>query len=122
MIDILGSICDLLDGLDTLKGQVYRAWPQKRPSKTHAIVQCSSRQVEDVAHDGSELVVRLTYTIALFAKDYSTIDSLTAQVVDLMASYNLHANVAGPTLVDTNLYRTSVILTGSVDVRGNIFL
>ena len=122
MIDIMGSICDLLSTIDDLNGHVYRAWPQKRPSGTHAIVICMSRQVEDVAHDGSELCVRLTYSVSLFAPDLSRIDTLTEKVVDLLASYNLHASTTGPTLVDaSNLYRTAIILSGSVDVRGNTF-
>lgn len=121
MIDITGSVCDLLDGIEALHGSVYRAWPQKRLSGTYAIVQCSSRQVESVAHDGSELRTRLTYTVAIFSPDFSSTDELVQKIVDLMASYNLHASITGPMLVDSNLYRTAIILTGSVDVRGNTF-
>lgn len=122
MIDITESICDLLNGLDALKGHVYRAWPQKRVRGTSACVTCLSRQVEAVAHDGSELCVRLSYAVNLLGEDYSTLDSVTAEVVDLLASYNFHASTTGPTLVDaSNLYRTAIILSGSVDVRGNTF-
>lgn len=122
MIDITDSICKALGTIPELGGRVYRAWPQTRVRGTYATVFRISRQVESIAHDGSELVVRATYSINLTAEDQTRIDALESAITDLMASYNLHSMASGPMLVDaSNQYRLSIIVSGAVDCRGNTF-
>lgn len=122
MIDITDSICKLLETIPELKGHVYRTWPQTKLRGTFATVFRISRQVESSAWDGSELVVRVSFSINLVTDTQERISALEESVTDLMASYNLHSTAAGPTLVDaSNLYRQSIVVTGSVDRRGNTF-
>ncbi len=122
MIDITDSICKALETIPELEGRVYRAWPQTKLRGAFATVFRISRVVESQAHDGRELVVRVTYSINLTAEDQARISALEEAVTDLMASYNLHSTASGPMLVDaTNLYRQSVIVSGAVDWRGNVF-
>lgn len=122
MIDIIESICDALDGIESLKGHVYRAWPQTKLRGTFAVVMRISRQPEAIAFDGSELVTRISYTINLAAPTISELDDLEEQVTDLLASYNLHSTAGGAVYNDVpQLYRTAIVVSGAVDCRGNTF-
>ena len=122
MIDAMEAVIARLEAIDALKGRVYRAWPQKPVKGTAALVVRLSRQVETVAWDGSELAVRSTYSINLLGESLEALDALEEQVTDAMASMNLHATSAGPYLVEsTNLYRISIIVSGGMDIRGNVY-
>ena len=122
MIDITESLCSKLDGIDALTGRVYRAWPQAKLRGTFAVVFRISRQPEVIAHDGSEIVTRMSYTINLIAPTLKELDALEATVTDLLASYNLHSTAGGAVYTDIpQLYRTAIVVSGAVDCRGNIF-
>lgn len=122
MIDITDSICAKLDGIESLKGRVYRAWPQAKLRGTFAVVFRISRQPEVIAHDGSEIVTRISHTINLAAPTITELDALEAEVTDLLASYNLHSTAGGAVYTDIpQLYRTAIVVSGAVDYRGNIF-
>ncbi len=122
MIDITESICDALENIDSLKGHVYRAWPQTKLRGTFATVFRVSRQPEVIAFDGSEVVTRISYTINLAAPSISELGSLEEQVTDLLASFNLHSTAGGAVYTDIpQVYRTAIMVSGAVDRRGNVF-
>lgn len=122
MIDIIDTICSKLDGIDALKGRVYRAWPQTKLRGTFAVVFRISRQPDVTSHDGSEIVTRVSYTINLIAPTLTELDAIEATVTDLLASYNLHSTAGGAVYTDIpQLYRTAIVVSGAVDCRGNVF-
>lgn len=122
MIDIIEDICSLLESIGSLKGNVYRTWPQTKLRGTFATVGRISRQPEVVAFDGSEIVTRISYTVNLAAPTLTELDALEEQATDLLASYNLHSTAGGAVFSDIpGIYRTAVVVSGAVDKRGNIF-
>lgn len=122
MIDITAQICDLLDTIPDLKGSVFRAWPQAKLRGTYAVVIRQSRNVDLVDHDGSEVVVRMTFVIYLVSDTVANVDHLEQEATDLLAGFNFHGTASGPILMQaSNLYRTAITLSGAVDRRGNTF-
>lgn len=120
MIDITDQIIGIAR---EIVGNAYRAWPQKAPKGPYAIIDWAGRSVEQVDADGSEVIVRLTYTIGVLAPKPSQASDLLAEVVDRMALYNFHT--VGMTSVyedPSKLYRANATIDGAVDRRGATFL
>lgn len=120
MIDITDQLVSVIKGI---VGSCTRSWPQKAPKGPFATVDLAGRSVETVADDGSEVVVRLTYTVSIWASKPSVAADLAGEVADALAEYSLHTAGWTPVYEDANhLYRVNVTFQGAIDKRGQTFL
>ena len=119
MIDITEQVIDICR--ETV-GRAYRTWPQTAPPLPYAIVDKVGHSVEQVDADGSEVRVRLTYTIGIMASKPSEAQSISERVGDALALYNFHTTGFTGTYEEPNhFYRTNITVSGAVDRRGNSF-
>lgn len=119
MIDPTDQFLELVKGI---VGKAFLAWPRKTPSAPYAILDIVSRTPEIVDADGSEVAVRLTYTVGILAPKPSEARELAGRVVDTFAAYNFHTSGFSGIYEDpNNLYRVNVTLQGVVDRRGATF-
>ncbi len=103
-------------------GNAYMAWPQKVPKAPYAVVDLVSRVSELIDDEGSEVRVRLIYSVGILADKPSSARELSLKVIDAMACYNFHATgFTGTYEAPNHLYRTNLTLSGAVDKRGNTF-
>ena len=73
-------------------------------------------------NDGSEVIVRLTYTIGVMADTQSQAESVALSIGEALAKYNLHTTGYSDTYEEPNhFYRANITVDGAVDKRGNTF-
>ena len=78
--------------------------------------------VELYDNDGSEVIVRLTYTIGVMADTPSQAESVALSIGEALARYNLHTTGYSDTYEEPNhFYRANITVDGAVDKRGNTF-
>ena len=103
-------------------GRAFRTWPQTAPPIPYAIVDKVGHSVELTDRDGTEIRVRLTYTIGIMASKPSEAQSISERVGDALALYNFHTTGFTGTYEEPNhFYRTNITVSGAVDRRGNSF-
>lgn len=118
MIDVTQFIISQISEVSGLGRRVYRAWPQKAIKGAYAIVQPVGRSVELSDFDGSEIRVRVTYSVDVFASSPSKLDAIVSEVTDRMAFYNFHTTgFTNDFQTGTDQYRANVSYSGSVDRR-----
>lgn len=119
MIDPTDQFLEIVKGV---VGRAYLAWPRKAPSAPYAILDVVSRVPEIIDRDGSEVAVRITYTVGILAPKPSTARELAGGIVDAFAPYSFHTAGFSGIYEDPNqLYRVNVTLQGVVDRRGATF-
>lgn len=123
MIDITPQIVELVRSVDALGGRVYRKWPQTRAEPPYAVVDRIGRSVVQTDGEGRELIVSLTYSVDVMARSPSELDAIEDEITDLLAPYHMHTTGSSPMWETTaHSYRRSLTYTGSVDLRGNVFI
>lgn len=122
MIDVIDSVVKAVAGIDEVQGRAYRRWPKKNLAMPAVLISHMGRNPIFTDADGSEVVVDLTYSIDINAKDQETADLITEKVSDVLARYNLHT-VGHTDFYDDMLkvYRSIITVNGTVDIRGNTF-
>jgi len=124
MIDIVDDVVAVCKAVEALDGHVYRRWPKvakKTPMPACLISRMGASPVFTDA-DGSEVVVRLTYSIDINAESQEQADGIAEQVADGLARYNLHRTGFTDFYDDAlRVYRVILTVTGTVDRRGNTF-
>lgn len=119
MIDITDQIVDICR---EVVGKAYRTWPQKSPKDPYAVVSKIGHMVEQADRDGSEVRVRLTYSVSVLAPKPSEAQDLTMLIGDRLAAINFHTTGYSDTYEEPNhLYRANVTVDGAVDRRGDTF-
>lgn len=104
-------------------GRAYRAWPQTAPATPYAVVSLIGRNVEQADADGSEIIVRMTFSIGIMADRPSEAEDTAMRVADALATYNFHSTGFSGTYEEPNhFYRTNLTVDGAVDRRGNTFV
>lgn len=122
MIDVTESIIALARTVPGIDGRVYRHNPQKRVADPYIVMSPIGRTVEIVDDDGSEVFVRLTYSLDFYAKSPSQVDSIISHLSDKLATRGFHTTGYTASFEPTNkLYRANVTYDGGVDRRGNTF-
>lgn len=122
MIDVTESIIALARTVPGIGGRVYRHNPQKRIAEPYIVLSPIGRTVEVVDDDGSEILVRLTYSLDFYAKSPSQVDSIISHLSDKLANRGFHTTGYTASFEPTNkLYRANVTYDGGVDRRGNTF-
>lgn len=122
MIDVTPFLITQLSGISGLGKRVYRAWPQKAIKGNYAIIQPVGRSVELCDFDGSEIRVRVTYSVDVFAASPSKLDALVSEITDLLASYNFHTTgFTNDFQSGTEQYRANISYSGSVDRRNHAY-
>lgn len=103
-------------------GRAFRTWPQNASPTPYAVVSKIGHNVEQVDADGSEVRVRLTYSIGIMASKPSEAQALTEKVGDAMALLNFHTTGYSDTYEEPNhFYRANITIDGAVDRRGHTF-
>lgn len=121
MIDVTDQLIEVVGGI---VGPTYRTWPQKAPARgtPYAVVDMVARVPEVIDADGSEIIVRLTYAVYIFASKPSQAADLAGEVVDAMAGLSFHTAGYSDTFEDpSKLYRVNLTLDGAVDRRGQSY-
>lgn len=124
MIDIVDDVVAVCKSVEALNGHVYRRWPKvsrKTPMPACIVSRVGSAPVFTDA-DGSEVVVRLTYSVDVNAESQEEADGIAEQVVDGLARYNLHRTGFTDFFDDAlKVYRVIITVSGTIDKRGNTF-
>ena len=119
VINITDQVVDICR---EVTGRAYRAWPQTAPGTPYAVVSPIGRSVELYDRDGSEVRVRLTFTISVMADKPSKAEEIALAISERMAMINFHTTGYSDTYEEPNhFYRANVTVDGSVDKRGHTF-
>lgn len=122
MIDIIDTIVSEIADIEEVQGRAYRRWPKKNLAMPAVLISHMGRNPIYTDADGSEVVVDLSYSIDINAKDQESADIITEKVSDALARYNMHT-VGHTDFYDDMLkvYRSIITVNGTVDIRGNTF-
>ena len=119
MIDITDQVIEICR--ETV-GRAFRTWPQTASPVPYAVVGKVGHNVEQADVDGTEVLVRLTYTIGIMASKPSEAQALSERVGDALALYNFHTTGYSDTYEEPNhFYRANITVSGAVDKRGTTF-
>lgn len=119
VINITDQVVDICR---EVTGRAYRAWPQTASKTPYAVISPIGRTVELYDNDGTEVIVRLTYTIGVMADTPSQAESVALSIGEALARYNLHTTGYSDTYEEPNhFYRANITVDGAVDKRGNTF-
>lgn len=103
-------------------GTAYLAWPQKAPKGPYAVIDMIGRTPEQVGPDGSEILVRLTYSVGILASSPSVAHKTALDVLYALSSYNIQATGFSGIYEEPNyLYRVNLTIGGLMDTRGRVF-
>lgn len=119
VINITDQVVDICR---EVTGRAYRAWPQTAPGTPYAVVSPIGRSVELYDRDGSEVRVRLTFSISVMADKPSQAEEVALDISERMAKINFHTTGYSDTYEEPNhFYRANLTVDGSVDKRGHTF-
>lgn len=111
--------------LQVIKGKIgraYLAWPQKGPKAPYAVLDMIGRTPEQVGPDGSEVLVRLTYSVGILAETSSSARQCAMDIIGAMAEYNIQSTGFSGIYEEPNhLYRVNLTLDMLMDSRGRSF-
>ncbi|DBA35347.1 TPA_asm: hypothetical protein vir215_00045 [Ventrumvirus gergoviense] len=103
-------------------GTAYLAWPQRSPKGPYAVIDMIGRTPEQVGPDGSEVLVRLTYSVGILASSPSVARRTAMDVLDALSRYNIQSTGFSGIYEEPNhLYRVNLTIGGLMDTRGRIF-
>ena len=123
MIEIIDDIVDATKQVSAFGGRVYRAYPQLTDRMDPFAVVEKGTHVPDLMDDeGNEIIVILTYTIAVFDFTPEVVDD---DVAELTSIYNnLHIQNTGSIRgyqLSNGMYSSQVTISCKVDRRGFVY-
>ena len=122
MIDIIDDVIREIRSIESVGDNVYRRWPKKKVAMPAVLVSRMGATPVFTDADGQEVIMTLYYSIDINANVQEDVESITAQVVDKLARYNLHRTGIQDFYDDAlKVYRVILTVSGTVDRRGNTF-
>lgn len=122
MIDIIDDVIREIRSIEAVGDSVYRRWPKKKVAMPAVLVSRMGATPVFTDADGQEVIMTLYYSIDINADVQEDAESITAQVVDKLARYNLHRTGIQDFYDDAlKVYRVILTVGGTVDRRGNTF-